>query len=158
MKKKIKEIVNEILDMDIDIKEDENLALYGVDSMGTMKLIVRLEQVFGISIDEGDLLLENFDNINKICSLVDELVVESARIEGNMINSNEKRKKIAIVTGANRGIGYGIAKELYNAGYHVIALNRTLNNEDWLEEIKCDIRNANEISCAFEYITKTSHT
>lgn len=152
MKKKIKEIVNEILDMDIDIKEDENLALYGLDSMGTMKLIVGLEQVFGISIDEDDLLLENFDSINKICSLVDELVVESARIEGNMINSNEKRKKIAIVTGANRGIGYGIAKELYNAGYHVIALNRTLNNEDWLEEIKCDIRNANEISCAFEYI------
>lgn len=154
MRRKIKEIINEILDMDIDIKEDENLALYGLDSMGTMKLIVGLEQVFGIAINEDDLLLENFETINKICSIVNELIVETVKIEGNMINSNEKRKKIAIITGANRGVGYGIAKELYNTGYHVIALNRTLNNEDWLEEIECDIRNANEINGALEYISR----
>nr|WP_283408934.1 3-ketoacyl-ACP reductase [Anoxynatronum buryatiense] len=36
-------------------------------------------------------------------------------------------KKVAVVTGGTRGIGFGIVKELYADGYQVACLGRTLN-------------------------------
>ena len=46
--------------------------------------------------------------------------------------TNQLQKKIALVTGASRGIGASIAKELANAGAHVILLARSMGS---LEEI-----------------------
>ncbi|PEM87621.1 SDR family NAD(P)-dependent oxidoreductase [Bacillus toyonensis] len=47
--------------------------------------------------------------------------------------------KIVVITGANRGLGYGIAKSFAEKGHKVIGLNRTLCKEEWLEEIQCDL-------------------
>ena len=50
--------------------------------------------------------------------------------------TRQPQKKLALVTGASRGIGAGIAKELANAGTHVILLARTLGS---LEEVDDEI-------------------
>jgi NAD(P)-dependent dehydrogenase (short-subunit alcohol dehydrogenase family) len=47
--------------------------------------------------------------------------------------------RIALVTGASRGIGYAAARALANAGAHVVAVART---QGGLEELDDDIRNA----------------
>jgi NAD(P)-dependent dehydrogenase (short-subunit alcohol dehydrogenase family) len=49
------------------------------------------------------------------------------------------RGQVALVTGANRGTGLAIARELYARGYRVAALNRTRLGEDWLCEHVCDL-------------------
>lgn len=45
----------------------------------------------------------------------------------------------ALVTGANRGTGLAIARELHHRSYRVAGLNRTLLGEDWLSEFPCDL-------------------
>lgn len=47
--------------------------------------------------------------------------------------------RIALVTGASRGIGYFVAKELAGAGAHVVAVARTVGG---LEELDDEIRQA----------------
>ncbi len=47
--------------------------------------------------------------------------------------------RIALVTGASRGIGYFIARELAAAGAHVIAVARTVGG---LEELDDEIKAA----------------
>jgi len=37
-------------------------------------------------------------------------------------------KKVLLITGSNRGAGYGIAKYFYEQGYKIISLNRTLKS------------------------------
>lgn len=49
--------------------------------------------------------------------------------------------RVALVTGASRGIGYQIAKQMAQAGAHVIAVARTVGGlEDLDDEIKADGR------------------
>ncbi|QFQ28773.1 SDR family NAD(P)-dependent oxidoreductase [Bacillus thuringiensis] len=62
--------------------------------------------------------------------------------------------KVVVITGTNRGLGYGIAKSFADKGYKVIGLNRTLCKESWLEEIQCDITKRNEIEKAINQIIK----
>ncbi|GAA3584371.1 SDR family NAD(P)-dependent oxidoreductase [Snuella lapsa] len=50
------------------------------------------------------------------------------------------RNKTLLITGSNRGTGYGIAKYFYDKGYTIISLNKTLKKEAWLGEIECDLR------------------
>lgn len=47
--------------------------------------------------------------------------------------------RVALVTGASRGIGYQIAKQLGERGAHVIALARTVGG---LEDLDDEIRSA----------------
>ncbi|GAA3608003.1 SDR family NAD(P)-dependent oxidoreductase [Flavivirga amylovorans] len=54
-------------------------------------------------------------------------------------------KKVLLITGSNRGAGYGIAKYFYDQGYDIISLNRTLKNEAWLGEIECDLSQSDQI-------------
>ncbi|RJR34394.1 MAG: acyl carrier protein [Desulfobacteraceae bacterium] len=50
---------------------DENLLDSGIlDSLGIMKLLEYLERTFSISVDEEDLLPENFESINAIILLL----------------------------------------------------------------------------------------
>lgn len=48
--------------------------------------------------------------------------------------------KLALVTGASRGLGYAVAKQLGAAGWHVIALARTVGG---LEELAEEVEAAN---------------
>lgn len=62
--------------------------------------------------------------------------------------------KIVVITGANRGLGYGIAKSFAEKGYKVIGLNRTLCGEEWLEEIQCNLIHKKEIKDSINEIIR----
>ncbi|PEA52935.1 short-chain dehydrogenase [Bacillus pseudomycoides] len=62
--------------------------------------------------------------------------------------------KIVVITGANRGLGYGIAKSFAEKEYKVIGLNRNLCKEEWLEEIQCDISYKKDIERAVKEIIR----
>lgn len=57
--------------------------------------------------------------------------------------------KTILITGANRGTGYYIAKYYHDMGYKVIALNRTLCGEEWMNEFKCDLSQIDEVQSVF---------
>lgn len=57
-----------------------------------------------------------------------------------------------LITGSNRGLGWGIAKTFHEKGWEVISLNRTLRDVDWLNEIKCDLEDVNQIETAIEKV------
>lgn len=62
-------------------------------------------------------------------------------------------EKIALVTGASKGIGYTLANMLSNKGYKVIGIyNNTEINSCLFETYKCDISNEEEIIKLFKYI------
>jgi NAD(P)-dependent dehydrogenase (short-subunit alcohol dehydrogenase family) len=59
---------------------------------------------------------------------------------------------VALVTGSNRGLGYGIARAFHRAGYRIVSLNRTLANEEWLGEIRCDLAAPDEVAAALAIV------
>ncbi|WP_303317605.1 SDR family NAD(P)-dependent oxidoreductase [Flavivirga abyssicola] len=65
-------------------------------------------------------------------------------------------KKVLLITGSNRGAGYGIAKYFYDQGYEIISLNRTLKNEAWLGELKCDLSKPDQIIGRCQDLVKES--
>ncbi|MBP5310990.1 MAG: acyl carrier protein [Lachnospiraceae bacterium] len=75
MEDKIKEIVISVLELAEDdakqIEEDTDLLEYGLDSMTCVGVVVSLEEEFGITVDEEDLLVENMSTISKIKELVE---------------------------------------------------------------------------------------
>ncbi len=75
MEDKIKEIVVTVLELSEDdaeqITEDTDLLEYGLDSMTCVEVVVNLEEEFGITVDEEDLLVENMSTIGKIKDLVE---------------------------------------------------------------------------------------
>jgi 3-oxoacyl-[acyl-carrier protein] reductase len=52
---------------------------------------------------------------------------------------------VTLVTGSNRGLGYGIARAFRDAGHRVVSLNRTLRGEEWLGEIACDVARPDQV-------------
>lgn len=42
-----------------------------IDSTGVMELVVFLEQEFGITVDDSDLVPENLDSVDRICSYLE---------------------------------------------------------------------------------------
>lgn len=67
---KITSKVKEILGREQDISLEEDLATLGLDSMGSVGLIVDLEELFDIVIDDEELMFENFSTIQKIVDRV----------------------------------------------------------------------------------------
>ena len=74
------------------------------------------------------------------------------------------QNKIAVVTGANSGIGFAIAKDLIAVNIIVVALDLQIDNlskianrnlENRLYSLKCDVSNELEVINSFEWIRKT---
>ena len=61
--------------------------------------------------------------------------------------------KIALVTGASRGIGLTLSNMLVNIGYKVIGIyNNTIVYNDLIDYQKCDISKEEEVNNLFNYI------
>jgi NAD(P)-dependent dehydrogenase (short-subunit alcohol dehydrogenase family) len=69
-------------------------------------------------------------------------------------------EKVAVVTGASRGIGRGVAVALNGAGYRVFATGRTVASSDLPTEIRritCDHRRDAETEAAFAIVADEAH-
>ena len=65
----------------------------------------------------------------------------------------------ALVTGASRGVGKGIATALHDAGYRVFATGRTIDKADLpsgITRLRCDHTNDADTDAAFAEIAKAS--
>lgn len=60
--------------------------------------------------------------------------------------------KVVVITGANRGLGLGIARIFHQSGWIVVGLNRTFCKEDWMKEIYCDVSNLSSIQKAIDQV------
>lgn len=63
---KIKKIISELLPNIEELDPDDNLLMKGLDSLSAIKLIVALEQEFGIDFDDEELVVEEFLTIKGI--------------------------------------------------------------------------------------------
>lgn len=66
----IRKVLAEILELSIEevlkIGYKENLRGYSLNSLNSIQLVVRIEEIIGKEIDNADLLLEHWDTIQKI--------------------------------------------------------------------------------------------
>ena len=52
---------------------DEDLLAQGIiDSLGVVKLVVSLEEAFGIELPDEDIVPENFENLNALVQMVEQ--------------------------------------------------------------------------------------
>ena len=74
MEKKIREFISELIKLgrnavdSIDL--DADLIEFGLDSLNSIELIVRLEDEFDIEIDDNDLIIDNINTLNKLINIV----------------------------------------------------------------------------------------
>ena len=70
--------------------------------------------------------------------------------------------KVAIVTGATRGVGRGVARELARQGAQVFVTGRSVPDHEPFDEpvtvIHCDHRDDSQVEAAFERITRDGAT
>ena len=57
--------------------------------------------------------------------------------------------RVALVTGASRGIGRGIAASLHAAGYRVAGIHRSGDVPDGVLGVRCDITDPEQVEAAF---------
>lgn len=74
MEEKLREIVASVLELSEDTAEnldsDADLTEMGLDSMTCVEVVVNLEDEFGITVEEEDLLVENMSTIARLAELV----------------------------------------------------------------------------------------
>lgn len=74
MEKKIREFISELIKLErnaVDsIDLDADLIEFGLDSLNSIELIVRLEDEFDIEIDDNDLIIDNINTLNKLINIV----------------------------------------------------------------------------------------
>jgi acyl carrier protein len=67
-------VISDTINVDIvkfsEIKIDEDLRDWGLDSLKSIDVIVSLEKEFEIAIEDEDLLMENFNTVEKMIKLV----------------------------------------------------------------------------------------
>lgn len=71
---RLKIIVNKWLNLDetglAAIEEDELLSEYGLNSLGTMEVVVAIEDAYDIEIEDDDLMVEELGTLRKLNQLV----------------------------------------------------------------------------------------
>lgn len=55
----------------LKLEDKADLREHGLDSISSIELIVMLENEFNISVDDDDLLIDNFNTIEKLMILLD---------------------------------------------------------------------------------------
>lgn len=146
-------ILEESCEINIDlVKDDDDLMLLGLDSMGSVRLMIELEDVFGIEIPDEKIDISNFNTITKINKFVTSVTDMETRDVTSPIDFS---RKIAVITGANRGIGKGIANILHNNGYEIVSLNRKPTSAPWCDDVICDLSSIQSIKEAISHISKT---
>jgi dehydrogenase/reductase SDR family protein 1 len=69
--------------------------------------------------------------------------------------------KVAVVTGATRGVGRGIARELARAGARVYVTGRSVADRQLIDErttgIRCDHRQDGDVQAAFDFILREAN-
>jgi len=70
--------------------------------------------------------------------------------------------KVAVVTGATKGVGRGVARELSHGGARVFATGRSIESREPVDErttmIRCDHRHDDQVEAAFTRILETTGT
>ncbi|WP_026824944.1 MULTISPECIES: SDR family NAD(P)-dependent oxidoreductase [Exiguobacterium] len=66
--------------------------------------------------------------------------------------------KLALVTGASRGLGRAISQELQSRGYEVVGLSRSQAEEVTYQQLSVDLSNVSGINSAIEEITPLLET
>ena len=61
-------------------------------------------------------------------------------------------RKVVVITGASSGIGKVCAEYLYDKGYKVYGLNRSVIESDKIHYLKCDVTNEEAVKLAFDSI------
>ena len=69
-----------------------------------------------------------------------------------IITKGDNMKKVIVITGASSGIGKVCADYLYNKGYIVYGLNRSVVESDTIKYIKCDVTNEDDVKNALASI------
>ena len=65
------------------------------------------------------------------------------------------RNSVALVTGANRGIGLATALRLRESGYTVVAGSRSGAAPEGLDAVRLDVSSPDSINAAFDEVEKT---
>ncbi len=77
-KDKIVEIFSKTMGVDIlefsNLKVTDDLRDWGLDSLKSIDVIVGLEEEYDISIEDSDLLLDNFNTVEKMMKLIEKYV------------------------------------------------------------------------------------
>lgn len=69
----IRKILNENVELGIsveDIKVNESLLALGVDSISMIKIILNIEELYGFTFEDEDLVAENFMSIERLVNYV----------------------------------------------------------------------------------------
>ena len=69
MEKKIKEIIDSAIKLSIpieEIKEEDDLVAFGLNSLNGIRIIVKLEKEYNIKFADEDLVMESIQTIKKI--------------------------------------------------------------------------------------------
>lgn len=74
----IKSKLREILQYEGTIDEKANLVDIGFNSMIAIRFVVELETLFGITIEDEELLLDNFSSLERVYELVKQKMAVSS--------------------------------------------------------------------------------
>ena len=53
-----------------NVRDDEDLRNHGLNSMNSIELVVKLENLYGFAMADDDLLLDNISTINNIVAII----------------------------------------------------------------------------------------
>jgi len=67
-------ISGEILETDASFDAQSNLFEAGLDSMATMQLLLKVEQLFGVQIPPGEMTQDNFSTVDDLARIVGKLL------------------------------------------------------------------------------------
>ena len=74
--KEIEHLTKQALDSHIDeeIEKTQPLIEYGMNSINTISLVLLIEEQYGITMDDEDLLIENFTTLERIAQTLSKYI------------------------------------------------------------------------------------